>query len=117
MSSAAIRMKTGIATVVRPRTPFQVATRPSLGRLSRSLQPSKGTETDMASTSANSKPVSERNSNDITSDVSAPSSEPAKLITTWQYGKTVSDKDLPAWYIALIIVPFFAIIALPFLPQ
>ena len=38
-------------------------------------------------------------------------------LTTWQYGKTKADKDLPVLYLGLMIVPFLAMMALPFLPK
>eukprot|EP00798_Chlamydomonas_sp_ICE-L_P015911 gene15911-22045_t len=50
---------------------------------------------------------------------SSPSKEPEAdeipKLNTWTYGKTISDKDLPAWYVGFMLLPFIALLTLPFL--
>ena len=88
----------------RSSHPSQSITRPSLThRGIRSVEAS--------SSNGEASPASNTSPSTTASQPQSSSQPDQQPFTTWQYGKTKQDKDLPAFYISLVFLPFPLLVA------
>ncbi|KAG1676628.1 hypothetical protein FOA52_008757 [Chlamydomonas sp. UWO 241] len=66
-------------------------------------------------TSLRSKAGDKESAGSAASPASSPEVDPTIKLATWQYGKTIQDKDLPSAYLGLMFIPFFMLMLLPLL--